>query len=120
MFLSLEQALPFSDALKLMSYLKEWSMVPSKVKECFDITFCYYANHHYSNVHNIMSLHASFLNFCSHRILQAGFFILDCDVTSPVYVSSVGSAKCFSCLLKLHFPSLYHIILHIPSVLNEV
>ena len=70
-------------------------MVPSKVKECFDITFCYYANHHYSNVHNIMSLHASFLNFCSHRILQAGFFILDCDVTSPVYVSSVGSAKMF-------------------------
>lgn len=83
------------------------------------VIFCYYANH-YSNVHNIMSLHASFLNFCSHRILQAGFFILDCDVTSPVYVSSVGSAKCFSCLLKLHFPSLYHIILHIPSVLNEV
>ena len=37
MFLSLEQALPFSDALKLMSYLKEWSMVPSKVKECFDM-----------------------------------------------------------------------------------
>jgi hypothetical protein len=68
-----------------------------------------------------MSLHASFLNFCSHRILHAGFFIVDCDVVSPVFVNSAGSAKMFlSCPLKLHFPSLYHIILHIPSVLNEV
>jgi len=39
-------ALPFSDALKLMSYLKEWSMVPSKVELVCRVCLVLLQTHH--------------------------------------------------------------------------
>lgn len=69
------QALPFSDALKLLSYLKEWTLYSDKVTRPFEtsLSFKMLLYFSYKDDNNNNNYNSWFMKICLKYFLQAEY-----------------------------------------------